>query len=153
MLSISSHLSPFLAIQPLLVESLPKSFCKRIKVNIFDRHFKGGVPVAAATFGLTGINPIGNLVTDALEAAPFHKGLKADKWDGRVSESQFELIRLTTLPKIWLARHGTLTQGKIKNRMLLVRNLRLSFLILASRADKVITRSTLPGCRTKQKAG
>ena len=44
------------------------------------------------------------------------------------------------------------SQGKIKNRRLLVRNLRLSFLILASRADKVITRSTLPGCRAKEKA-
>jgi hypothetical protein len=76
----------FLAIQPLLVESLPKSFCQQIKVNIFDRC-------------------------------------------------------------------GTLTQGKIKNRMLLVRNLRLAFFVLASRADKVITRSTLPGCRTKEKAG
>jgi hypothetical protein len=74
MLSISSHLSPFLAIQPLLVESLPKSFCQQIKVNIFNRH-------------------------------------------------------------------GTLSQGKIKNRMLLVRNLRLAFFVLASRADKVITRS------------
>jgi hypothetical protein len=85
MLSISSPLSPFLAIK-LLVEGLPKSFCQRIKVNIFDRH-------------------------------------------------------------------GTLSQGKIKNRRLLVRNWRFAFLILASRADKVITRSTLPGCRTKQKAG
>ena len=85
MLSIYSHLSPFLAIQPLLVESLPKSFCKWIKVNIFDRHFKGGVPVAAATFGLTGINPIGSLVTNASKALPFHKDLKADKWDGRIS--------------------------------------------------------------------
>jgi hypothetical protein len=69
MLSISSHLSPFLAVQPLLVESLPKSFCQRIKVNIFDRC-------------------------------------------------------------------GTLTQGKIKNRMLLVRNLRFASLVAASQPIK-----------------
>jgi hypothetical protein len=56
------------------------------------------------TFGLTGINPIGSLVTETLEAVTFHKGLKADKWDGRISESQSELIRLATLPRIWLAR-------------------------------------------------
>ena len=46
--------------------------------------------VTAAPFGLTDINPVGSLVTDTLEAIPFHKGLKADKWDGRISESQFE---------------------------------------------------------------
>jgi hypothetical protein len=86
MLSISSLLSPFLAIQPLMVESLPKSFCKRIKVNIFDRHFKVDIAVvAAATFGLTGINPIGNLVINDLKALPLNEGLKADKWDGRIS--------------------------------------------------------------------
>ncbi len=92
MLSISFHLSPLLAIQVVaMVESFPKSFYKLIKLNIFDRHFKSSMHVAAATFGLTDINSIGILITIASKALPFHKGLKAGKRDGRISESQSEL--------------------------------------------------------------
>ncbi|MBT9162024.1 MAG: hypothetical protein DDT27_00567 [Dehalococcoidia bacterium] len=40
-----------------MVEGFPKSFCQRVKVNIFDGHFKGGIPVvAAAPPGLTNQN-------------------------------------------------------------------------------------------------
>ena len=60
-----------------IAEGFLKSFCLRVKVNIFDGHFKDGIPViAAAPFGLTYVNPVGCLVTDALEAVTFHKGFQ-----------------------------------------------------------------------------
>jgi hypothetical protein len=41
-------------------------------------------------------------VTNASKTLPFHKGLKADKWDGRISESQ----SLTDTPDHSSKRYG-----------------------------------------------
>jgi hypothetical protein len=59
-----------------LAEDATKSFCQRVEVDIFDGHFKARMPVAAAPLGLADIYPVGCLITDALEAIPFHKGFQ-----------------------------------------------------------------------------
>ena len=56
-----------------LAEDATKSFCQRVEVNILDGHFKAGMSVAATPLGLTDTDPVGCLITDALEAIPFHK--------------------------------------------------------------------------------
>ena len=54
-----------------------ESFCQRVKVNIFYGYFKRSIPVvAAASLGLTGTNPVGSLVADALKAVMLHKGFQ-----------------------------------------------------------------------------
>ncbi len=45
-------------------------------MNIFNGHFKAEMPIAAAPPGLTYQYPVGSLITDALEAVPFHEGFQ-----------------------------------------------------------------------------
>ena len=67
--------------------------------------------------------------------------------------SQSELIRLTTLLKIWLVRCGILDLGQNQKPHVVGQEFEIVLSYLGIPADKVITRSTLLGCRTKENAG
>ena len=134
-----------------MAEGFPKSFCQRVKVNIFDGHFKGDIPVvAAAPFGLTDINPVGCLVTDALEAVTFHKGFQQIKGmvvflypvraDTPGDSSQDMAVQV---------RHSD--PGQNQKPHVIGQKFEIALFCLRIPANKVIPGSTVPGCRAKEK--
>ena len=134
-------------------ECLPKSLCQWVKVNIFDRHLQGGVPVVtAAPLGLTHIDPVGGLITNTPEALPFQKG--------------FQEIKGVVVPghPVGANPPGDLAQdvagemenpdpGQNQKAHVVGQKLEVGFTGSSIPANKIIPGSTLPSCRTKEQTG